>query len=160
MWPVFFSLGACRIFHISKVMKFHNYAGGIFSPIALGNYWAPLISKFMSFSLEKCPPPLHVLCSLFLSGTFIVGLLDLLDSSSNFLLFVLFSTLSFLLYFLGVSSTFYPTLLFLFDMFPISKDYFCFQTLLFIASCSSFMEGIFSLRILMSGFLLTAQSFL
>lgn len=44
------------------------------------------------------------------------------------------------------------------DMLPISKDYFCFQALLFIAFYSSFMEEIFSLRILMSGFLLTAQS--
>ena len=43
-------------------------------------------------------------------------------------------------------------------MFLISKDYLCFKPLLFIASHSSFMEEIFSLRILFSGFLLTAQS--
>lgn len=43
-------------------------------------------------------------------------------------------------------------------MFLISKDYLCFKPLLFIASHSSFMEEIFSLRILFSGFLLTVQS--
>lgn len=90
-----------------------QYVGGIFSSIALGNHWAPLISKFISFSSEK-HSLLNVLCSLFLPGTYIVGLWDLLDSSSNFLLFVLFSTLPVLFYFIRFSSTFYPTLLLFF----------------------------------------------
>lgn len=133
MWPVFFSLSSCRIFLILKEMKFHNYAGGIFSPTVLGNPWAPLMAKFMSFSSEKCSL-LHVLCVLSLSGTFTVGLLDLLDSSSHFLLFVfLFSTVSFLLYCLGIPSTFYTTLLLSFSLliccqYPriifVSKHYF------------------------------------
>lgn len=159
MWPVFFCLDTCRIFLIPKVMKFFNYAGGIFSSIEFGNHWVPLITKFMFFSSEKYSP-LHVLCSLFLFRTYTVGLLDLLDASSNFLLCSIFNFFVFTLLsgnflnFLSKSSFEFFTS----DMFPISKDYFCLQTLLFIASCSSFTEEIFSLRILMSGFLLTAQS--
>ena len=118
----------------------------------LGNQWISLISKIMSFSCENFSP-LHGLRSL--SGTFFVELLDLLDSSSSFLLFI-FNSLLFTLLSrssLNILSTpFFE--FFISDMFPTSRDYFHFQAL---PSGSSFTEGMFSLRILVSGFLLTAQ---
>ena len=103
-------------------MKFHNYVEGIFSSIALGNQWVFLISKIMSFSCENFSP-LHGLCYLFLE--LLLGCW--ISWTHPLVCFSLFSTLCFLLYFLGVPSTFYPPLFFEFfipDMFPTSRDIF------------------------------------
>lgn len=94
---LFLYLGSCEIFLILKVMKFHNYGGAIFSFTVFGNHWASWTSKFMSSQFWKMfSPP----CSLHsISEPCTVGSLGFLDLSSNFLLFIPFSTLSFLLYF-------------------------------------------------------------
>ena len=96
-------------------------------------------------SSEKCSP-FHVLCVLFPSvpsETCTVGLLGFLDSSSNFLFFVPFQL--FLLFALlsrdFLNFSFNPPFgFFTSDMFLTSEDYFCFQTLLFIAPHSSSMK--------------------
>ena len=132
-------------------MKFHNYVEGIFSSIALGNQWVFLISKIMSFSCENFSP-LHGLCYLFLE--LLLGCW--ISWTHPLIFFSLFSTLCFLPYFLGVPSTFYPPLFLSFSFL------ICFQhpgifsfpsiTILFF-----FYRRNVSLKILMSGFLLTAQ---
>lgn len=76
-----------------------------FSSIALGNQWVSLISKIMSFSCENFSP-LHGLCYLFLK--LLLGCW--ISWTHPLVFFSLFSTLCFLLYFLGVPSTFYPPL--------------------------------------------------
>lgn len=128
---LFLSLGYCKIFLILKVMKFHSYGEAIFSFTVFGNHWASWTSKFMSLQFWKMfSPP----CSLHsISETCTVGSLGFLDSFSNFLLFIPFSTLSFLLYFWGISSPFHVTLLFVFPpaicfhyprIISVSKHYF------------------------------------
>lgn len=106
----------------------------------------------MSFSCENFSP-LHGLCSLFLE----LLLLGCWISWTHPLVsFSLFSTLLFTLLSrssLNILSTpFFE--FFISDMFPTSRDYLCFQAL---PSCS-FTEGMFSLRILMSGFLLNCTT--
>lgn len=141
-------------------MKFHNYGRGIFSFVVLGNHWASWISKFTSLQFWKMfsPPCSLHLISFWNLYCWVIGFLGLIlwfSSLCSIFGSIFFALLSrdFLTFSFNTSFGFFTS-----DMFPISEDYFCFQTLLCIAPHSSFMEEIFSLRILMSGFLLTGQS--